>query len=207
VTAAISLIGRLVSMSSSQIRSILCRLISSPMVQIAWLSPSLYAPGDAEADLLAFILGTGKSSRLYKRLVYELELAQSVDVHQESNALASLFHVSVTGRPGVDLEKLEGETWAVLEALREQAASEREVTRARNLLITRSLSGLQRIGRVADRLNIYNQYIGDPGYLAEDLGRYERVTSESLKGFAQRTLDPDHAVVVWTVPQGPQEGE
>lgn len=172
-----------------------------PQIQIGWLSPPFLKSGDAEADILAFILGAGKSSRLHRKLVYELELAQSVHVGQDSNALTSIFEVTVTGRPGIDIAQLEAEIWKLLEAARQTSPSDKEITRARNMLVTSSLSSLQRIGRVADRLNSYNHYTGDPGYLAYDLARYDAVTPEGLALLAKDLLDPTECAVVITVPQ------
>lgn len=177
-----------------------------PMVQIAWHSPPLFAPGDAEADVLALTLGGGKSSRMHRRLVYELEIAQQVSVEQESNTLASIFRVTVTGRPGVELKVIEAETWSLLREIRDTRSSPQEVKRARNMLMTRSLAGLQRVGAVADRLNLYNQYINDPSYLATDLARYDAVTPETLQRFARELLEPQRSVVVWTSPRSEKDG-
>src|SRR5690606_16264097 len=105
------------------------------------------------------------------------------------------------GRPGVDLEALEAETWRLVEQLRATPPSAAEVERARNLLVTQSLESLQRVGARADRLNAYNQYVRDPGYLDDDLRRYEQVTPAALHAFAREHLDAQRAAVVRTVPQ------
>jgi zinc protease len=122
-------------------------------------------------------------------------------VSQDSNALCSIFTVAVTGRPGVDLAALEAQTWKLLEEIRSTPPGGQEVARARNMLVTRSLSSLQQVGEVADRLNTYNQYLGTPDYLSKDLSRYDAVTPEALRNFARDNLDPQHAAVVITVPQ------
>ena len=54
--------------------------VELPRVSMAWLTPPAYKPGDAEADLLGDILGGGKASRLYRKLVYEQQIAQDVSV-------------------------------------------------------------------------------------------------------------------------------
>lgn len=177
-----------------------------PRLQIGWLSPAFLQPGDAEADVLATVLGGGKSSRLYRKLVYELELAQSVSVYQQSNQLKSIFTVSVIGRPGVDLEQLEKETFALLEQIRQEGATEEEVVGARNQLVTHTVESLQEVGNVANRLNSYNHYVGDPGYFEEDLARYLKVDAAAVKQLAADLLDPDHAVVIHTVPAAPTGG-
>ena len=49
---------------------------------MAWLTPNIFKPGDAEADVTAQILGGGRASRLYQKLVYEKLIAQNVDANQ-----------------------------------------------------------------------------------------------------------------------------
>src|SRR5690606_8427346 len=67
--------------------------VELPRLYMAWLTPSIYAPGDAEAALLAILLGGGKSSRLYKKLVYDLKIAQDVSASQSSMLLTSVFSI------------------------------------------------------------------------------------------------------------------
>ena len=78
-----------------------------------------------------------------------------------------------------------------------------EVERARNTIETGIVNGLQRLGGfggVADRLNTYEHYLGDPGYLAKDLARYRATTPESVKAFAAKYLTTNSRVVVFGVP-------
>ena len=79
--------------------------VELPRLYMAWQTPVIYDTGDADADLLAEILGGGKSSRLYRKLVYELQIAQDVDVSQKSLALGSVFMITATAKPGVPLAK------------------------------------------------------------------------------------------------------
>ena len=65
--------------------------IELPKVYLAWITSPIYQAGDAEADLAARILGGGKSSRLYKKLVYELQIAQDVTASQYSLVLGSVL--------------------------------------------------------------------------------------------------------------------
>ena len=74
---------------------------------MAWLTDPIYKPGDADAELVARILGGGKSSRLYKRLVYEKQIAQDVAVQNYSLILSSVFYIQATAKPGVKPEDLE----------------------------------------------------------------------------------------------------
>ena len=73
--------------------------VQLPRLYAAWVTPPAFAPGDAALDALGALLSTGKNSRLYKRLVYELQVAQDVTAFQDSNALASTFQVIVPALP------------------------------------------------------------------------------------------------------------
>ena len=76
--------------------------VQLPRLRLCWHSPPLFARGDADLDLAAQILGGGKSSRLYKSLVFERRIAQDAFAYQSSQMLGSLFHVGVTAKPGRD---------------------------------------------------------------------------------------------------------
>ena len=175
--------------------------VQLPRMRMAWLSPSFYAAGDAECDVLAYILGKGKTSRLYQRLVYDLQIAQSVSASQQSLYLTSIFTVDVTARPGVSLETQEKEVQKVIDEIKANRPSEREVTRAKNLLVTGMVSSLQKIGRKADILNHYNLFRGTPEYLNQDLGRYRDITPDSVNVLANSLLINTQRAVVITVPK------
>jgi len=169
-----------------------------PMVMMGWHTPAMYADGDAEASVLGVVLSQGRSSRLYKRLVFEKELAQSVSAYQQSLGAQSVFVISAMARPGVTAETLQKEIDAVLEEVRTQGVTEDEVQRVRNRLQTSALSGLQRVGGFggkADTLQEYNHFLGDPGRLAWDMARYNAVTPEMVQQAAQK-LDANRVVLI-----------
>ncbi len=176
--------------------------ITLPRLMMAWHSPKFYTAGDADADILARILGGGESSRLYKKLVYEKQIAQDVSVNQQSQMLGSMFSIVVTAKPGVKLEDLEKAINEELAAAQKAPPSSAEMERARNTIQARMILGLQRLGGfggVADLLNQYNHYLGDPGYLPKDLKRYDDVTPVGVQKFAE-TLTPNSRVVIYGVP-------
>jgi zinc protease len=184
-------------------RTIIQDNVQLPRVYMAWLTSPIFKPGDAEADLSATILGGGKSSRLYKKLVYEKQIAQDVSVNQQSLILGSVFEVQVTAKSGVKPEDLEKAIDAELNAFQKNGPTVAELTRARNVIESRIIAGLETLGGfggVADRLNSYNHYLGTPDFLAADIGRYENATTESIQAFAQGQLSPKQRVVVYGVP-------
>jgi zinc protease len=174
-----------------------------PMVEMVWLTPPYLTEGDATADVLANALGTGKSSRLYKRLVQDKELAQSVSASEQSLGAQSVFSIEAVARPGVSSDALAREIDAVLDEVRRDGIAQRELDRARTRFETQMLAGLQSVGGFggkADVLQSYNHFAGDPGYLNEDLSRYDAVTPERVRDFAREYLKPDARVVLHAVP-------
>jgi zinc protease len=177
--------------------------VELPRVYMAWITSPIFKPGDAETDLLAQILGGGKSSRLYKRLVYDKRIAQDVMAHQHSLSLGSVFYIQTTAKPGIAPETLEKEIDEELDALRTDGPTDAELERARNTIESSLIRGLETLGGfggVADRLNQYNHFLSDPGYLARDLRRYARATTGALRKIAQSKLAPKSRVVVYGVP-------
>lgn len=184
-------------------RAVIQDNVQLPRVYEAWLTSPIFKPGDAEADLTATVLGGGKSSRLYKKLVYEKQIALDVATNQQSLMLGSEFLVQATARPGVKPEDLEKAINAELDAFRTNGPTEEELKRARNVLESRIIEGLETLGGfggVADRLNSYNHYLGTPDFLSADIARYENASVESLKAFAQNQLGNNQRVVVYGVP-------
>lgn len=176
--------------------------VELPRVYMGWLTPPAYQPGDAELAVAAQILAGGKSSRLYKSLVYESQIAQDVDANQDARALTSAFLIEVTARAGHTPAQLEKAIDAELAALRDQGPTEAEVTRARNQIETAIVSSLEKLGGdgLADQLNHYNQYTGDPGYLAQDVARLRSITAADVQRAVRTWLQPRARVLVAGVP-------
>ena len=184
-------------------REVVTDQVELPRVYMAWITPPIFKPGDAESDLLSQILGGGKSSRLYKKLVYDKQIAQDVEVYNQSLMLGSVFMIQATAKPGVKPEDLEKAINEELKDLRDKGPSQAELDRARNVILSdkiRRLEVLGGFGGVADLLNSYNHYLGNPGYLDEDLTRYDRVTVADAKQVADQRLGDEQRVVVYGVP-------
>ena len=188
---------------TSERRAVIQDNVQLPRVYEAWLTSPIFKPGDAEADLTATVLGGGKSSRLYKKLVYEKQIALDVSAYQQSLMLGSVFEVQATARPGVKPEELEKAINVELDEFRTKGPTEEELKRARNVLETRIIAGLETLGGfggVADRLNSYNHYLGTPDFLGADIARYENASVDALKAFADAQLGTNQSVVIYGVP-------
>jgi zinc protease len=174
--------------------------VELPRVYLAWITDPVFSQADAECDLIAKILGGGKSSRLFKSLVYEKRIAQDISAHQSSLALGSIFAIDATAKPGIEPQRLEDAIREELELFQKEGPRQLELERARNTIESGIIRGLENLGGFADRLNLYNHFLEEPGYLPKDLERYHKATIESLKKLAQEKLRRDAGVVVWGVP-------
>ncbi|MCP3137094.1 M16 family metallopeptidase [Pyxidicoccus xibeiensis] len=179
------------------------KVATLPLLSLQWHTPAYLEAGDATADVLATVLATGKASRLYRRLVLEKRLAQSVSATQMSQGGQSVFTLDVTASPGVSTDTVLKEVDAVLEELRRKGITQDELDRARTRFDTRMLAGLQAVGGFggkADVLQSYNHFTGEPSFIAQDLARYESLTPDDVKQFAQDTLRNDARVILHAVP-------
>ncbi len=175
--------------------------VQLPKVVMAWPSPDRYAPGDAELDLARVILDEGKSSRLFKALVYDHDLAQEVKVAQNSRDRGSDFEVEAIARPNVTLDQLETAIDAELRKLAGEPVSQQELMRAKNQFETHFVERLESLSERAMALNLYQATRGDPGYADRDLQRYRDVTAASLQAAVKSTVRPDARVVLRIVPK------
>ena len=194
---------------TSERRTVVQDRIELPRVYMAWITPSIFKEGDADGSVTAQILGGGKSSRLFKKLVYEKQIAQDVLTEQYSLILGSVFYLQVTARPGHSAEEIEAAVNEELNALQTKGPEASEVERARNVIesgIIRGLETLGGFGGVADRLNMYNHYLQTPGFLSDDIARYRKVTPATVQKFAQEYLKNDTRAVIHGVPGTPNLG-
>jgi zinc protease len=177
--------------------------VQLPRLSVAWLAPEAFHPGDADTDMFVSILGGGKISRLYQKLVYQTQVAQSVSCNNQSMMVTSVVQCDITARPGVKLEDLEAAFDKEVEELRTSGPTQAELDRARNQHLSGLIQGLQRLGGfggVADMMDRYNQYLGDPGYLPKDVARYEAVTAASVQKIAQQFFAKNQRVVIYCAP-------
>lgn len=185
---------------NSEKRETVTDTVQLERVYLAWLSPKVFAAGDAEMDFASDVLGGGRSSRMYRKLVYEQQIAQAANCYNESAQVASMFVCEITAKPGIKADALEKAANAVLDDFLANGPSKEEVERARTKQVASLIRPLERVGQVADRLNYYNHFTGDPGFLPKDVERYQAVTGESVMKYAKDILASNHRVVVYGVP-------
>jgi zinc protease len=179
--------------------------VELPRLYLGWLTPAMYADDDAELDLLADVLASGKASRLYRALVYEQRVATEVAAYQNSRELGSYFQVVATAVPGVSLGALETAVHREIARVRDEVLTADELSRVRALTESAFMSRLQSVGGFggkSDQLNNYNVFLGHPGFFGRDLERYRRADGQAIRAAARAWLQDAHCATLSVVPQG-----
>ncbi|HYE15821.1 MAG TPA: insulinase family protein, partial [Pyrinomonadaceae bacterium] len=182
--------------------------VQLPRVQFVWTAVPAFDRDEAALDTLAEILGGGKSSRLYKSLVYEKQIAQQVSAFNPAGEIAGTFQITVTGKPDITPAQLEEAVKAELARLKTEPPSAREVERAYNSREASFIYGLQTVGGFGgkdDQLNAYATYLKKPGYFEQDLARYRAVRVADVRRVADQYLT-DKRIVLTVVPRAAGSG-
>ena len=174
--------------------------IQQPELYVDYPSPANFAPGDRELDVVANILGNGKSSRLYKRLVYDLKIAQTVSASQQSQLLSSTFEITASPMPGHTVDEILAVIDEEIGRLKTTPVEAAELDRAKNQIESETVRNLEPLLARAERLQSYNYLLGDPGFLPEDLRRYRAIDAAAVQRTAQEILNKDGRVIVTVEP-------
>ncbi len=188
-----------------EIRLVLEDRVELPRVYMAWHSPAMFADGDAESDLLADLLANGKTSRLYRSLVYDTRIAVDVSAYQHSREIGSFFLLASTAAPGQSLTEIAAMIDERIQRLADEGPVDEEMERGLAQAEAHFMYRLQTVGGFggkSDQLNAYNVFRGDPDFFAGDLARYRAATRESVRAAARTHLAFDRRVLLSIVPRG-----
>jgi zinc protease len=181
--------------------------VQLPRLFLAWLTPRHYEPGDAALDMVSAVLAGGKNSRLFKRLVYDMQIAQDVSAFQASQSLSSSFQIVATPRPGHTVAELQKVIDEEIQKLQREAPTARELERSVNQVEASFYNRMERVGGFggkADQLNAYSTDTGDPDYFNEDLARYRALSVGDVSAAATRFLPLDKRVELIVEPEKKQ---
>jgi zinc protease len=180
--------------------------VKLPRIYLAWRTPSLMAPGDAEMDILSSVLSDGKTSRLFKSLVYDQRVARNVYSYQASNLLSSSLQIVATAAPGVSVERLHEATREALAKALATPPTEDEMARAingwRKLFFRQLESNISR----AMMLSSYYHTTGNADSVNADLARYTSLDAAAVHAAAKKYIDPERMVRLDIVPKTETEG-
>ncbi|MCR4395643.1 MAG: insulinase family protein [Candidatus Saccharicenans sp.] len=165
--------------------------VSQARIYLAWNIPQW---GTAEADYLdlaSSILGQGKNSRLYKRLVYEEQIASSISAYVDLREIAGIFFITADARPGVALDKLEQAIKEELARFLKDGPEPGELQRVRTGYLTDFIRGIEKIGGFSGKCDILARsqvFGGRPDYYQENLKHVREATPEIIKETAKKWL-------------------
>jgi zinc protease len=175
--------------------------VQLPRVYYAWHTVKSFAPDDAALDVAAFILAGDRSSRLYRKLVYDLQVAQRVSAFQNGGRLDGFFQIDATPKEGRTPREIAKLIDAEIATLSKDGPTQREVQRAQNTLRASFLDQLASVLGKADQLNLYNYYVGTPDYTQQDAARYDKVTAADVQRVIAQYLGTKK-VILTVVPAG-----
>jgi len=162
-----------------------------PRIYMVWNVPQFGSPDADFLDLVSSCLGDGKSSRLYKRLVYDDQIASDVTVYVDTREIGGQFVVQVTARSGHNLGEIEKAIDEEMARFLQDGPTPEELQRVQTQYLANFLRGSERIGGFggkSDRLAQYEVYTGDAGNYKVTLKRVNGASAEDLKGAANRWL-------------------
>jgi len=175
-----------------------------PRIYDAWLTPPHFQPGDAAMDVVGDILAGGKNSRLYKRLVYDMQIAQDVYAGQQSQALSSQFQIVATARPGHTIAEIQKVIDEEIAKLQKEPPTQHELQRSINQIEASFYNRMEKVGGFggkADQLNAYFTEAGRPDYFNEDLARYRALSPSDIQAAAAKYLPLTKRVELTVDPQ------
>jgi zinc protease len=190
---------------AAEVRLVLEDRVELPRLYLTWHSPALFGADDAELDLVGDVLSGGKTSRLYRSLVFEQRLATEVAASQNSRESGGFFQIIATAAPGHTLAEVEAEIGRQLARFSDEGPSAVEMERSLAQAEAQFVYRLQTVGGFggkSDQLNAYNVFRGDPGYFERDLARYRLARPESLARASRDWLRADARIVLSIVPKG-----
>jgi zinc protease len=163
--------------------------VQLPRIYLSWVGPPRFDPDEAPLDVLMAVLGEGRSSRLYRSLVYEKQIARAASGYYAAMEIAGELRLDATLAPGANIADVETALLAEMERAKSEPPSPEEVQRAVNALEAHYVHQLESVGGFggrADLLNYYNVFTRDPGRLNVDFERYLHVTPEDVQRVAQK---------------------
>jgi zinc protease len=170
--------------------------VKVPRIYLSWRGPAHFTADEPALDLAAAILADGKSSRLYKRLVYDEKIAQDVRAYFSGETLGGEFRIVATAKPGVDPRRLKQRISEEVAKLAKAAPQGAELERAQNSHEASFLNGLEPTLQRAIQLAWYDVFANDPDFFAKDLARYRAVTPAQVKDAVAKYLKPSARVVL-----------
>ncbi len=176
--------------------------VQSPIVTASYLTPPASSPDTFALDLVTVLLGTGESSRLYKKLVYQDQLATNVAAGCQEELLASRCMIYVYLKPGTPPKSVQKILDWELQALATHKVTAKELQKAKNNYLMEYVSELRKLSGRAQALAYNEIMFGDYQKVFSDIPRVEAVTVDQIQEVVKKYFKPQHKNVVVVVPEG-----
>jgi zinc protease len=170
-------------------------------VTFAWHSPAFYAPGDAELTIAANALMREGPGRLFRALVYDRPLAQSVTAFQDGNTFSGTFQVTVTLRSEAQLPEVKEIVATEVARLGRENLTDKEIARVVAANEAGTIRRLESVFGRSQTLQQYNHFLGDPDRISWDLDRFRNTSADAIRAVAARYLLPDRVVTIVSNPR------
>jgi len=186
-------------------RALLRKASRLPSVMIGYKSVGVDAPDFFPLKVLESILSLGQSSRLYRRLVYDLELATEVEVTADEYVDPGLFSVYVQLQNGRETAEAEKEIYSVIDSIVRDGVSEKELQKAKNRALVDYVNAFKTNVGIASRMGHYDVVWGDYRKAFEMVDHYNAVTTDDVRRVAATYLVPDGRTVITLVPESDED--
>jgi len=161
-------------------------------IYLTWHTQNAFGDNDASLDILSDILTGSKNARLTRKLVFDLQIAQDVSSMQFSGKYGGHFMIVATAKPDHPLEEIKKIIFDEIALLVNKKVSQHELLRSQNVIKSQFIYSLQNIDTVADLLNLYNFYLGEPNSFNFDLGRYNGVDLTKIQQVSKKYLQKNY---------------
>jgi zinc protease len=186
---------------TQQVRDTIYDNVRLPAVFIAFRIPKDGERDFYALDLLANVLGSGRSSRLYQKLVYEKRIAQNVNVYAIGMEDAGVFKIDAYCSIGRKPEEVEREIWNEIEKIHQELITEKELQKVKNQTESQTLSNYQTVLSKADQLAHYYVIHGNTNEINHELDKILSITREEIRDSAVKYLRPENSVVLYYLPK------
>ena len=169
-------------------REILYDRVAQPRIYKTWNVPELGNPDGEQLDHVAAALGGDKNARLTKRLVYDEQLATSVNVGNPQSEIAGQFRIVVTAKPDADLAKIEAIMDEEVNRLIANGPTQAEIDKNIVQTVSGVISGLESTSSKAAQLAQWEMIAGEPDGWKDSLKRLEAATPATVQAAARKWL-------------------
>jgi zinc protease len=177
-----------------------------PAIALTYLAPSENSPDTEPLQVAATILAQGESSRLYKSLIYEQQVAQSADATPDLREDASVFYFNVVLASGKKAEDVERALLAEIKKVQDAPVGAAELNKAKNQLVTNELRQRETSNGKALALGSSAVLLGDPNRVNTDLARLQAVTAADVQRVMKKYFTANNRLVIYYLPESAKSG-